>query len=1317
MAPILRRRRPDPDLTPEQREARIAELRARRRARLRWLALRSAIGLGVLLLLAGVLVYWLLMTLGGRDFLLAQVVARLPAGTTLEWRDAEGPAAGPLTLHDVRFAMKSCPDRNGEPVPFGQCADPGTLSFAAARVTIDPDIRPLLGRLLRLDALEVEDAVLTLPPSSEEPAELPRWPESLPQIGPLPLALQADAIVVDGLRVVGAEGPLIEIHSLRGGLDARDGRLRAERLRADSDRGRFALHGEYAPRDDYRMDLTGSAVLPAPAGRTRPRIGLVARGDVARLDVAISGHAPAPVRAVLTLRGRDNPGWRLRADAEALDPGLLAGGGEPGTPIAFELAADGVGGEAKLQGRFAQGGFAAELLPSVLRLRDQVIEADPLVLALFDGTVALRGHADFSDSADPTGKFAVAARGLRWGGAAAADGTPGVPVTADADFGVAGRMAAWAAIGKATLARDGQSATVELDGRGDGERMTLRTLRATMPSGTLEGEGEVAWAPALGWNVTATLDGFDPGYFVPDWDGAVNGRLASRGATRDDGGLDIEVDAEALGGRLRGRALDGRGRFAMHGPAADAAEDAPSHYEGEVALSLGDSRIDARGSATDTLDIEAELAPLRLDDFLPDAQGRLSGQLQLTGARTAPEIDVDLDGSGLSWGSYGAERVGIRGRLPWQRGREGNLDIDASGVNAGVALDTVSVQASGAIESLRANASLRGEIGALDLAGSADRRAGGWQGVLESLRLAPARGAAWTLQGPARFAQDGANWRVSESCFGSDGGGSLCVEADWPRNGLTATGRQLPLALAEPYLPERDDGRPWQLRGEIALDARLRPAGDAYSGNLSVRSDGGGVRFSERARRDVISYGALQLDAEFDPGAITATLSTVVDERGRVRAEIRTGWDAYSPLSGQVALDIDELTWLELFSPDIVEPQGRLAGQVTLGGTRAEPQLAGQVQLSDFGTEIPSLAIELTEGNVRLDALADGSARIAGSVRSGEGTLNIDGSLGWSGEAAATPLELALRGENLLVSDTRDLRAIADPDLTVRYGAGRPLEVTGTVTVPEARIDLERLDDGVSASPDVVVLDPVDPEEGPPTALQLDLTLAMGEDVVLNGFGLEGTLGGQLRVRQTPGRDMLGSGSLQVGGRYKAYGQELRITRGNLVWSNDAISDPVLDIRAERRIEAEELTAGIDVTGRASAPQANVWTDPARDQSEALAYLALGRSLSSVTGDESRQLDAASAALSAGGGLLASQLGASIGLDNAGVSHSRALGGSVLGVGKQLSPRLYVGFGVSLLGTGQVLTLKYLLSRGFDIEIESSTLENRGSLNWRREAD
>jgi translocation and assembly module TamB len=194
---------------------------------------------------------------------------------------------------------------------------------------------------------------------------------------------------------------------------------------------------------------------------------------------------------------------------------------------------------------------------------------------------------------------------------------------------------------------------------------------------------------------------------------------------------------------------------------------------------------------------------------------------------------------------------------------------------------------------------------------------------------------------------------------------------------------------------------------------------------------------------------------------------------------------------------------------------------------------------------------------------------------------------------------------------------------------------------------------------------------------------------------------------------MTAAGTLDVAGRYTAYGQKLTITRGELTWSNSEIANPLLDIRAER--EVGDVTAGIQVSGRASAPQAQVYSNPAMGDSEALAYLALGRPLATASASEGRQLDAASAALSAGGSLLASQLGARIGLDEAGVVQSRALGGSVFGVGKYLSPKLYVGYGVSLLGTGQVLTLKYLLRKGFDVEIESSTIENRASVNWRKE--
>ncbi len=1301
-------------------DAVIAELRARRRARVRVLAVRSAFTTLGLLLLAVVLLYWLLMTVGGRDVLLSQIVARLPADTTLTWRSAEGPASGPLTLRDVRFETPTR-DRTCSETGTEDCPITGRIVFFARTIVLDPAIRPLFGRRLRLDALDIAGATLDLP-KSDEPFELPRWPEVLPEIAP-PLALQADTIRVDGFKVTQARETLIDIHRLRGGLDASTGRLHIEHVRIDSDRGRFALHGDYAPEDDYRTDLTASAVLPAPPGRTAPKLGLVARGELSTMDVALSGNVPAPLRATLTLRApataKDVPRWTLRANSTALDLGLLTGSGEVSTPLAFDVRAEGTGGQARLQGKVTQGEFTATILPSNLRLDNQVLDVQPLALQVFDGSATLRGRADFRDANNRRFRFAINARGLTWGGAAttapnptqAATDTPAI--VADADLGFAGTIEAWAAIGKATLTRDGQAAAIAFDGRGDAQRMTLKTLRATMPTGTLDGSGSLDWAPALGWDIDATLAGFDPGYFAADWKGAVNGKLVTRGTTRSDGGLDVAVDASQLGGRLRGRPLQGRGRFLMRGAAPSGGA---ANYEGDVALTLGGSRLDAKGKVANTIDIDAKFSPLQLNDLPPDASGSLRGTLKLTGTRTAPNIDADLTGAGLAWSGYRAATLSAKGRLPWT-GRSGALLVTASGVEAGIAIDTLRLDARGAVEALQLDGSARSELGALEFAGTADKRGANWQGTLQSLQLAPNKGAPWRLQSPARYAQNGARWTLSQSCFASAGGGALCASADWPRR-LDVEGNGLPLTLALPYLPEREDGRPWLLRGEIAIDAQVRPVGNSWRGTAKVTSASGGLKLSQRARRDLVAYDNLTLDATFDPRRVEAELSTVLNGDGHVDARIATGWDAYAPLSGEIALDTDELTWMELFSPDIVEPTGRLAGRITLAGTRAQPALGGQAQLSDFATELPSLAILLQDGDIRMDALPDGSARISGRVTTASaagtgagGVLAIDGSLGWRGDS--TPLVLKLSGKNVLVSDTRDVRAVIDPDVSVRYAAGQPITVTGSVGVPSAKLDLERLDDGVSTSPDVVVLDPVDPKRTASSPLDLDLTLALGDDVRLNGFGLEGTLGGSLRVRQRPGREMIATGTLEVGGRYEAYGQELDITRGRLVWSGTAIADPVLDIRAERKVG--EVTAGIDVDGRASAPQARVWTDPASDESEALAYLALGRPLSSASADESRQLDAASAALSAGGSLLASQLGSRIGLDDAGVMDSRALGGSVFGVGKFLSPKLYVGYGVSLLGTGQVLTLKYLLKKGFDVEIESSTIENRGSVNWRKE--
>lgn len=1288
------------DATREQREARITELRALRRRRNIKIARRGGFGTLALIVLLGVLLWWLLTSLAGRDFLLNRIKWVLPPGTEFTWKSAEGPASGPMTLRGVHVIYRGCPDVEGKPVKYPACKRPEVTTFSADTVVIDPAIQPLLGRRLRLDAMRVQGASLDLPRSTK-PFELPRWPESLPAIKP-PLSIRADHIEIDGLKVSQTGVPLIDISRVRGGLDAQEDYLKVTDLSVQSDRGNFKAHGEYAPRDNYKTNFTASASLPAPLGATRPAIGLRAIGNLNQLNVAASGNAPGRTRALLTVSGSEsNPTWRLSANSEGLDPDLLQGLNSTSEHITFNLSARGAGGKADIDAALQRGDFKLVVQPSKVELEEQRLSFAPLVVDVMGGRITAKGSGDFKGDDKGKVSFAVNARGLRYGEGANRVG-------ASADLGIAGTLDTWSAMGTAVVVRGKQRADVKVDGLGDRQGVRFKTLSVVMPQGRMDADGRLDFNPVLKWDAKAKLSGFDPGYFLPAWPGSIHGDVLTQGARNARGGLEVAVDAKNLGGQLRGRALAGRGTVKLALPAT--AKDVLD-ASGDIDVRLGGSAIVARGHIARDIDIDAKLSPLNLNDVLPEAKGSVTGTLQVRGARNAPSIDANLLANGLSWANYRADHLTVVGRLPWSGQNNGDLRISARGLRAGVAFDTLNAHARGAMENLRLEGDARGPQGAMQFAGTAVKRGENWQGSLSRLDLTPAKGAAWRLQSTASFAQSRGGWRITPSCFASTQGGRLCVNADWPSRGVHVEGQGITAALLMPYIPVREDGTAWDIHGEFGLRADVRPVGNGFRGTARITSPQAGINLDLKNRKTAFNFSNLDIDGRFDGNSWQARLSAGFNGEGKLAANISAGYDMNAPLSGFVDIDTRDLTLMELLSPDIVDPTGHLSGRIQLGGRLGSPALGGDARLSDFRAEIPSLGIILREGNLRLGAQADGNARITGSLKSGDGTLNIDGTLGWRGQD--TPLQLNVRGKNILVSDTRDLYAVVDPDVLVKFSAGQPLVVTGTVGIPDGRIELERLSNGKKRSSDVVVLDPIDPKANSKTALDMNLLLVLGDNVNLKGFGLTGTLGGQLRVRMQPGVETLATGTLNVAGRYRAYGQNLKITRGRLLWSNDPVANPLLDVSAEREIG--DVTAGIKVTGRASRPQAEVWSNPASSQSDALAYLTLGRPLSGLDSSEEQQVSAASAALTAGGSLLASQLGSRIGLDDAGVMHSRALGGSVLGVGKYLSPKLYVSYGVSLLGTGQVLMLRYLIARGFDIEIETSNRESRGSVNWRKE--
>jgi translocation and assembly module TamB len=1239
----------------------------------RW-ARRVGLGSLALVVAGGVLLFWLLATAGGRDTLLARVVGLLPADS-LRWEKAEGTVYGPLVLHGLRY-------------------DHGGVVFTAKRVLLDARVLPVLGRRLQLDRLEVDRAVLVLPPTDDDPFELPAWPDVLPRLA-MPLQVNTTQLDVDGLRIERDGATLLDVTTLAAStVRLSDDGFSVESLALDSPRGQLTMKGEYLPARHFRMDLSGTLAITATEVAPAATLQFNAKGDLDALTFDVAGKAPGALALSLSLRESTAvPVWTLKARTEGLDPALL--GLAAGEPWRGQLDATGRAGAAEVTGELSQGDWRVGIEPSRLQLARQVLRVQPLVLALPQGPLTVTGELQLAGNASAFDAVA-ASTGLRFEPAGNEPGA--LPVTAAGELHASGRFEAWTVKGEAVLERGGERATLALSGKGDPDALTMDSLRADTPTGSLDGSGLLRWSPGLAFELQAALANFDPGYFAPDYPGALSGALQASGSRGGDDAWRGRLQLDELRGQLRNRAVSGR-------LAADWNGDRGT---GEAALRIGGSTVDLRGGFGARYDLDARFEPLQLNDLLAGAEGSVQGTLALRGPASAMDITAQLRGDSLRWGDQRAGTLRLAGALP-ARGGTGQFEVDGTDLLlSGIALDRLALRGSGSLAELQIDAAAAGAQGELTLAGNVGRQGEQWRGRVTQLRVAAVGAPVLALESGADFAFGPGVLQLQRSCLAAqDVGGRLCVAASG--DVASIQGEALPLSLAQPWMASGDDAT-LEVDGTLDARAELRRGRDGlWRGNGRIDSERGALRLDEDLEREVFAYTALAVTLQFDGDAIAGELTAALAGEGSVSARARTGLADGSALVGDLRLDVRDLTWLELFSEDLATPTGRLQGQLLLAGTRAQPQLSGQAQLQPFAAELPALGVKLSDGAFTLVGNADGTSRLVGSVRSGDGVLAVEGSLNF--RDATAPLQVVLRGANVTLASTPELYLIGTPELTLRWLEDR-LELRGTLAVPEARVDLEALDSTVSVSPDVVVLDPVDTGRERAKPLDMDFTVSLGDDVKLKGFGLDGAMTGSLRLRERPGRRATAVGTLQVSGTYRAYGQALKIQRARLSFANTPFDNPTLDIRAER--DFERVTVGVQVRGTAQRPETTVVSSPAMETSEALAWLVFGRSLSTTSAGESEQLGAAALALGAGGNLVAQQLGATLGLDEAGVRDSRNLGGATFTIGKYVSPRLFLSYGVSMIGTGQVVTLKYLLTRGFDISVESGN-ENAASLNWRTE--
>jgi translocation and assembly module TamB len=411
-------------------------------------------------------------------------------------------------------------------------------------------------------------------------------------------------------------------------------------------------------------------------------------------------------------------------------------------------------------------------------------------------------------------------------------------------------------------------------------------------------------------------------------------------------------------------------------------------------------------------------------------------------------------------------------------------------------------------------------------------------------------------------------------------------------------------------------------------------------------------------------------------------------------------------VTGTLAAEIPDLQPLGLLLPGLSDVRGQLAAEASIGGDLRQPEIAGFVALSNGAANVPQLGLAL-EG-VQFSARNRGGERLLleGQLISGGGTLRLQGDLRLDA-AQGWPLSLKLQGEEIQVVRLPEAVAYASPDLEIGLRGNR-LDIRGNLLLPKADIQLRELpESAVEVSEDEIIIgQTATPPKPPPLAIDTRLLIQVGDQVRFNGFGLKTRLEGAVALNSREERT-LARGELSLKeGRYRAYGQDLTIERGRLLF-NGPPQNPNLDIRATRLSHDRLVTAILDLSGNLRNPRVQVSSDPSLPEEEALAYLITGRGLAEEGPSSAAMLRQAVAAK----GLEKSQeilgrLASGLGVDEVRFEEGETLEDTALLLGKYLSPDLYVSYAVGLFDNQGALVTRYRLSERLRLEVQSGSSQS-----------
>lgn len=847
--------------------------------------------------------------------------------------------------------------------------------------------------------------------------------------------------------------------------------------------------------------------------------------------------------------------------------------------------------------------------------------------------------------------------------------------------------------------------TIETQLKGQGSLSALAVEQLDVRHGgmMLTARGRVGWDERRArWDLAVDVGNLDARVLGHPVATRVNGGGRLDGAWQDSTFV-IGLHDWTLDGRYGDSALDVRLLEATFGPDTvriprlDVAVGAENRLRGSLVYENG------------RLDVEQTVRAERLERIDPDLRGQLHGTVRVTGPIDTLSAHADLHGTRLGWRAYGIDALHVQANVPEGGTLPGSVRMQAQSLHGAFGrmrdarLEVVGTRslhemnAHAVFDTGRIDAVWRGAVSV------PDRQ---WSGTVRAFTIDTPEGRfVLTPQTTLVVGAQGA--RIGPHCWRHD------------RLGLCAKDTAFIDAASARFAYEME-------RLDVSLFNALTGGAYRFDGTLkgTVRlnkSTGRGIQ----AHADLSNASPLEVTkttrARVYPAYRVTTLALALDaENDLVRGSIRLIPEASAPVEGDVRIEDVRgrarlqahlrapnvsLDALSVLIGDRNTIEGRAWADLRLQGTLQEPMAFGYVQAEALGVSNERSPIRVKDGAARLEF--DGrTTRLNGRFDTARGYLSAQGLGQWpiTGSPSVT---LDVQGERFSIRYANMLWATLSPKLSLTI-KDHDIRLEGVVDVPSGRISIAQLPpDTVGVSSDEVLTDArwqplLDRRDG--WVVNSDVKVRLGDRVRFNAFGLRAKLLGTMTAKHSP-RGLTLNGQVELkDGKYKAYGQDLQIRRGKLLFSG-LPHEPVLDIEAVRNPDstADGVVSGLRVYGTASAPSVQVFSNPAMSESRALSYLLSGQA-PGRSGSDSAMVTSALVGLGASkSGQLIGQIGNAFGIRRLGLDTEGSGQEAKVVLSGYILPDVQLKYGVGLFDSLATWTLRYRMMPQLFLEAVSGT--------------